>query len=167
MKKFVNGSYLDLTAEDIRLQRNEQALEKTRPLTEAELTRAFIRQNIQSIVPDDASASRAVAYHPELLYGGSLIRAGTRIQWKGGLKRAAVDLWDLEGNDPDHAPALWEDLSYKDGYRIIPETITASQAFCEEEWGWWEGRLYRSRVSGNVYTPAVYPANWEAVSCDG
>jgi hypothetical protein len=92
-----------------------------------------------------------------------LVRAGTRINWHGTLKKAAVDLWDTKENNPDNAPTLWEDLPYKDGYRIIPEVITATLAFSEGECGWWEDKLYRSKVNGNVYTPAVYPGNWEII----
>jgi hypothetical protein len=135
--------------------------EKSRPLTEAEISRLFIMQNINTVITDDATASRAVEFHPEMKYDGSLIPAKTRINWKGKLKRASVDIWDTEQNNPDNAPTLWEDITYCDGFRIIPEVITATLAFSEGECGWWEDVLYRSRVNGNVYNPAVYPANWE------
>lgn len=111
----------------------------------------------------DAVASTAVSAYPRLKEDGSLVKAGTRINWNGVLKRAAADLWDTAENNPDNAPALWENIDYRDGYRIIPETITATLAFSEGECGWWEDKLYRSKVTGNVYTPAVYPANWEEV----
>ena len=53
---------------------------------------------------DDAAASRAVPLYPTLQGDGALIRAGTRINWNGTLKRAAVDLWDVPKNAPDSAP---------------------------------------------------------------
>lgn len=96
-------------------------------------------------------------------YDGSLIPAKTRINWHGTLKRASVDIWDTESNNPDNAPTLWEDIAYRDGFRIIPEVITATLAFAEGECGWWGDTLYRSKVNGNVYTPATYPDNWETV----
>ena len=111
----------------------------------------------------DAVASVAVVAFPHLKEDGSLIPGGTRINWNGVLKKAAVDLWDTKENNPDNAPTLWEDVPYKDGYRIIPEIITATLAFKEGELGWWDDVLYRSKVNGNVYTPAVYPDNWETV----
>ena len=77
--------------------------------------------------------------------------------------KAAVDLWDRAENDPDHAPTLWAALEYRDGYRIIPETITVTTAFSEGEYGWWGDVLYRSKVNSNVYTPAQYADNWEVV----
>ena len=112
---------------------------------------------------DDKTASVAPELFGRLKEDGSLVEHGTRINWNGTLKRAAVDLWDTKENNPDNAPTLWEDLDYKDGYRIIPETITVTTAFAKDECGWWKGVLYRSRVAANVYTPAQYPDNWERV----
>lgn len=111
----------------------------------------------------DAIASVTVVAFPRLKENGELVKAGVRINWKGVVKKAAVDLWDTVENNPDNAPTLWEDIPYKEGYRIIPEIITVTTAFAEGECGWWENILYRSKVSGNVYTPAIYPDNWEKV----
>ena len=91
----------------------------------------------------------------------ALIKNGTRINWNGTLKRAAVDLWDTEENNPDNAPTLWEDINYRAGHRIIPEVITVGLAFAKDETGWWKDKLYRSKVDANVYNPDVYPDNWE------
>ena len=109
----------------------------------------------------DAIASETVIAFPRLKEDGSLIRAGVRINWNGVIKKAAVDLWDTAENNPDNAPDLWADLNYRDGFRIIPENIPVTEAFTEGEFGWWNDVLYRSKVNGNVYTPAVYPDNWE------
>lgn len=111
----------------------------------------------------DAVASTTAIAFPRLKESGELVRAGVRINWKGVIKKAAVDLWDTAENNPDNAPTLWEDLPYKDGYRIIPDVITVTAAFSKGECGWWEGVLYRSKADGNVYSPAVYPDNWELV----
>lgn len=43
---------------------------------------------------DDKDGSTAVELYPALTGGGALVKSGTRINWKGALKRAAVDLWD-------------------------------------------------------------------------
>lgn len=110
---------------------------------------------------DDAQASTVTTLYPVMQYNSELIEHGTRINWKGQLKRAAVDLWDTEQNNPDNAPALWEDINYRDGYRVIPETITVGLAFSMGEIGWWEDKLYKSLISANVYTPDQYPAGWE------
>ena len=121
------------------------------------LLRAFVAAS------DDKTASYMPAMSPKLKQDGKLVRAGTRINWNGTVMKAAVDLWDRAENDPDHAPTLWAALEYRDGYRIIPETITVTTAFSEGEYGWWGDVLYRSKVNNNVYTPAQYAANWEVV----
>lgn len=165
MKKYVDGKYIEITAEEIAAMQAEQRkwelAEKSRPLTAEEVNRLYIAQNIQTIITDDATASRAVEFHPEMQYNGKLIEGKTRIKWKGKLKRTAVDIWDLESNNPDNAPNLWEDIAYRDGFRIIPEVITATLAFSEGEYGWWNDKLYKSKVNGNCYNPDVYPGNWE------
>lgn len=90
-----------------------------------------------------------------------LIKAGTRINWNGQLKRAAVDLWDTKENNPDNAPTLWEDIAYREGYRIIPSEITAGTAFAKDELGWWNDMLYKSLIDANVWTPEAHAAGWE------
>ena len=112
---------------------------------------------------DDKTASVAPELYDILTGEGALIKAGTRINWMGVLKRAAVDLWDSAENSPDNAPTLWEDIAYREGYRIIPEVITSTLAFALDEIGWWGDKLYKSLLDANVYTPEQYPAGWEVV----
>ena len=129
---------------------------------EALRLRAIVEQAAASL--DDKTASTAGMLFPRLRQDGALVKAGTRINWNGTLKRAAVDLWDTPENNPDNAPTLWADIQYRNGYRIIPETITVTNAFSKGEYGWWGDVLYKSKVNSNVYTPEQYAPNWEAVT---
>ena len=129
---------------------------------EALKLRAIVEQAAASL--DDKTASEAPTLFPRLKRDGSLIRAGTRINHNGEIKKAAVDLWDTADNSPDNATALWETLDYKDGYRIIPSVITVTTAFAKGERGWWNGKLYESAVENNVYTPEQYAPNWTDVT---
>lgn len=121
------------------------------------------RQNLikaaQSL--DDKEASVVPEFFAQLAEDGNLITAGTRINWRGTLKRAAVDLWDRAEYNPDNAPSLWEDITYRDGIRIIPETITVGTMFAKDELGWWQNEIYKSLVDANVYTPEQYSGWWE------
>lgn len=126
---------------------------------EALKLRAIVEQAAVSL--DDKTASEAATLFPRLKQDGALIAAGTRINYGGTVKRAAVDLWDTEENTPDNAPALWEDLAYREGIRIIPEVITAGTAFAKDELGWWGDVLYRSTMDANVWTPETNAAGWE------
>ena len=124
--------------------------------------RAIVEQAAVSL--DDQTASSGVTLFPRLKNNGQLVVGGTRINWNGTLKRAANDLWDTEENNPDNAPTLWEDIAYRDGIRIIPETITSTLAFNEGELGWWVDKVYISLIPANVYTPEQYPEGWSLYS---
>ena len=108
----------------------------------------------------DAEASTVPSLYEGMKYDGSLIKAGTRINWHDTVVKAAVDLWDNEENNPDNAPTLWAALPYKDGIRIIPEVISVTEAFSKDEKGWWKDEVYTSKVDNNVYTPEQLPDNW-------
>lgn len=112
---------------------------------------------------DDANASNVPEMYPRLKGDNSLVKAGTRIYWNGQLKRAAVDLWDTAENNPDNAPTLWEDINYTNGYRTIPEVITAGLAFAKGEMGYWKGAVYESLYDSNVWNPDQFPAGWKKI----
>ena len=58
----------------------------------------------------DQDASKGAELFPRLKRDGSLIHAGTRINWHGKIVKALVDLWDREEHNPNNAPSLWEGL---------------------------------------------------------
>lgn len=137
--------------------------EASRPLTTDEVLTMIIKKQVNSLDIPDATASRMVEYYPELTGDGSLIKAGTKINWHGQLKKAAVDLWDTEDNRPDNAPTLWADIAYRDGIRIAPETFTSTNAAALDELMWFGEHIYKSLMAGNVYTPDTAPSVWELV----
>lgn len=126
----------------------------------------LVRANIEAAVPslDDKAASITPELFPALKGVGELVKAGTRINWRGTLKKAAVDLWDTPENTPDAAPTLWADIEYRKGFRIIPQTITVTTAFALDEKGWWGDVLYKSLLDANVWTPAQHAAGWQEVA---
>lgn len=129
--------------------------------SEAVKLRALVEQAAASL--PDREASEGAALFPKMKHDGSLIKAGTRINWHGVLKQAVVDLWDALENNPTNAPTLWKDIAYRKGVRIIPALITAGEAFAKGERGWWGDALYESLIDANVYTPEQYPAGWASV----
>jgi len=132
-------------------------------MTRSEAMRLRMAMELGAETLDDRTASGAAKIFPGMRLDGRLIAAGTRINWGGTVKRAAVDLWDTSENTPDAAPALWEDLMYRDGIRIIPDVITPGTAFAKGEQGWWGDVLYISLMDNNVWTPAAFPDGWEVV----
>lgn len=110
---------------------------------------------------DDKDASEYPGLTRTMKYDGLLIKVNTRINWKGALMRARNDLWDTEENNPDNAPDLWEQVLYRNGIRVIPENIPATDPFYKGDLGWWGDDLYESIADGaNVYNPEQYPSNW-------
>ena len=117
-------------------------------------------------------SDKAVSLTPDILprvrYTGAAIEAGTRINWHGKVKSAAVTLWDREDCNPDNAPTLWNDINYRKGIRVIPEYITVTDAFSEGEEGLDDADVvWISKYNNNVYTPAQYEANWTRKDADG
>ena len=130
-------------------------------LTPKEVLARISAASVMKENASDKDASRCVSVYPTLKGDGSLVKAGTRIAYKGELYRSRVDLWDTEENTPTLVPSLWERVMYKRGYRIISETITAENPFLKGEIAWWGSERYVSRIDNNVWTPEANPSGWE------
>lgn len=120
-----------------------------------------VKEAIQ--VLDDKSASQIPSLYPTLSDNGNLIKAGTRIYHNGILIKAVVDLWDTLDNWPDTKPDLWTSIAFVNGIRAIKANASAADAFDIDELGWWDGKVYRSGMAGNVFTPASAPSAWTLV----
>lgn len=154
------SDYMQRAAQNTERSRTAEILAGSQVTPEqAARLRTVIEVAVESF--DDATASQCPTLFRRLKQDGSLVSAGTRINWGGTLKQAAADLWDTAENTPDAAPALWEDIAYRDGIRLIPETITAGTAFAKDEQGWWNNEIYTSTIDNNVWTPEQYPSAWE------
>lgn len=129
--------------------------------SEALRLRSLIEQASKSL--PDKEASEGVSLFPRLKRDGSLVKSGTRINWKGTLKRAKVDLWDMEINNPDNATNLWDDIEYRAGIRIAPAAFTSTNAAYYGELMWFGEAVYKSLKEGNVHTPSQAPSVWELV----
>lgn len=68
MKKFVNGKYIEMTPDEISAMKKEhrkhEAAMKSQPLTEAEVSRMMITQQINSLSVDDNTALRMKTFYP-------------------------------------------------------------------------------------------------------
>ena len=63
MKKMLNGKLVELTDEEIIAVQEAQAAERTRPLTESEVSRMLIVQQINTLTVDDNTALRMVEFY--------------------------------------------------------------------------------------------------------
>ncbi len=68
MKKMINGILFEMTAEEIAAMQaevqKEEAFERTRPLTESEVSRMLIAQQINTLTVDDNTALRMKDFYP-------------------------------------------------------------------------------------------------------
>lgn len=88
MKKYVNGEYIDMTAAEIAAMQDAvaraEAEEKRRPLSLGEVQEMMVRQQINTLLVDDATALRMVAYYPEWT-DGTAYASGDRVVYNGDL----------------------------------------------------------------------------------
>ena len=91
MRKYINGEYIDMTAEEISAMEAEaakfEAYERTRPLTAEEVNAMLIRQQINSLAVDDNTALRMREFYPdwEDMIGQTVEKAGFRFKHGGNL----------------------------------------------------------------------------------
>ena len=91
MRKYINGEYTDMTAEEIAAMEAEaakfEAYERTRPLTAEEVNAMLIKQQINSLAVDDNIALRMREFYPdwEDMIGQTVEKAGFRFKHGGNL----------------------------------------------------------------------------------
>lgn len=133
MYKLVNGEKMEMTAEEIAALQEEtkllNAVRQNQPMTESEVTRLLIAQQINTLEVDDNTALRMAEFYPEWA-AGQAYAAGYKVQRSGKLWRC---------KDPGHTSQTgWE-----------PSTDTASlwEEICESH----DGTLYDPiPYSGNM-----------------
>ena len=91
MKKYVNGECIEMTADEFSAMQAEaaraEAQERHRPLTESEVSRLIIRQQINTLDVDDQTAARMTAFYPEWkdLIGKTVDKSEYKFQHNGKL----------------------------------------------------------------------------------
>lgn len=114
MKKYINGQYIELTAEEIAemqtAKAKAEAAERTRPLTTEEVTRLLIAQQINTLTVDDNTALRMVVFYPAWA-AGQAYTVGYKVQHSGKLWRCRQAHTSQAGQEPSIVTAsLWEEV---------------------------------------------------------
>jgi hypothetical protein len=111
MKKYVNGEYIEMTAEEVAEMQTEAVkadlIEKSRPLTESEVNRMLITQQINTLAVDDNTALRMVEFYPEWAEN-TAYTVGYKVQRNGKLWRVIQPHTSQIGWEPENAASLWE-----------------------------------------------------------
>ena len=132
MRVYINGTYRDLTAAEISfiqfVQAAYAATERTRPLTESEVSRLIIAQQINTLDVDDDTALRMREFYPEWAAGVDYT-AGYKAQRGGKLYKALQAHTSQAGWEPENAPSLWAEIcETHDGSEFDPIPYSGNMA---------------------------------------
>lgn len=113
MKKVIDSVLYEMTEEEISEAKRMKALhiaERSRPLTESEVSRLLIAKQINTLSVDDNTALRMVEFYPEWATD-TAYPAGYKVQHGGKLWRCLQAHTSQTGWEPSTATAsLWEEI---------------------------------------------------------
>lgn len=154
MRIFDGKTYRDMTAEEIASVQEAQAEyelnERTRPLTESEVSRMLITQQINTLIVDDNTALRMTEFYPEWASGQSYT-AGYKVQRNGKLWRVLQAHTSQAGWEPENAASLWTEICETHaGTLDDPIPYSGNMALESGKYYMQDGKVYRcTRDSGN------------------
>ena len=154
MIKYINGIYRNMTAEEIAAIEAEvsryEAIERTRPLTESEVSRMLIAQQINTLTVDDNTALRMVAFYPEWAENAEYT-AEYKVQRNGKLWRCIQAHTSQAGWEPENAASLWTEICESHaGTLEDPIPYSGNMALESCKYYMKDGKVYRcTRDTGN------------------
>lgn len=159
MRKYVNGQYIDMTADEVA---GYEMADRTRPMTADEVTRMLIVKQINTITVDDNTALRMVDFYPEWS-AGQTYTAGFKVQYGGVLYRCLQDHTSQDDWTPDAAPSLFAKVLIPDA-NVIPEweQPDSTNPYMAGDKVTHNGKTWVSDVDNNVWEPGVY--GWSEVN---
>ena len=167
MRVYDNGIYRDATAEELAAIQQSQAAyeaaERTRPMTESEVARLLIAQQINSLTVDDNTALRMVEFYPEWTTDTDYA-VGFKVQHGGTLYRCLTAHASQADWTPEAAPSLWAKVLIPDE-TVIPawEQPDSTNPYMAGDKVILDGVIYVSLIDNNVWKPTDYPAGWQMV----
>lgn len=160
MYKWLNGNLIEMTDEEISAMQSDQlaaeAEERTRPLTESEVTRLLIAQQINSLSVDDQTAVRMTEFYPSWA-SGQAYTAGYKVQHGGKLWSCLQAHTSQIGWEPNNAPSLWARVLIPDT-DVIPawEQPDSTNPYSAGDKVTHNGKTWVSDIDNNVWEPGVY-----------
>ena len=158
--RLVNGEKTEIPADEIAsmedIQKAHEDAERTRPLTEIEVTALLIRQQINTLEVDDNTALRMTEFYPEWS-AGQAYTAGYKLQQGGKLWSCLQAHTSQTGWEPDNAPSLWAKVLIPDE-TVVPEWEQpgSTNPYSAGNKVTHNGKTWVSDVDNNVWEPGVY-----------
>ena len=147
---FKNGVKIEDTEMVISLRRRMVIEEKYRPLTESEVSRMLIAQQINMLTVDDNTALRMVAFYPEW-EENTEYTAEYKAQRNGKLWRCIQAHTSQTGWEPENAASLWTEICESHaGTLEDPIPYSGNMALESGKYYMQDGKVYRcTRDTGN------------------
>ena len=154
MKIYINGKYIDMTAEEIAAMEAEaakfEAYERTRPLTAEEVTAMLIKQQINILNVDDNTALRMTTFYPEWAANAEYT-IGYKVHRGGKLWRCIQAHTSQAGWEPENAASLWTEICESHaGTPEDPIPYSGNMALESGKYYSQDGKVYKcTRDTGN------------------
>lgn len=150
MKKMLNGKLVELTDEEIIAVQEAEVYERTRPLTESEVSRLLIAQQINTLTVDDNTALRMTEFYPEWA-ADTEYTIGYKVQRNGKLWRVLQAHTSQAGWEPENAASLWTEICESHaGTLDDPIPYSGNMALESGKYYSQDGKVYRcTRDTGN------------------
>ena len=154
MRIYDGKTYRDMTDEEIAAIEAEaarfEAAERTRPLTESEVSRMLIAQQINMLEVDNNTALRMVAFYPEWT-ADTEYTIGYKVQRNGKLWRCRQAHTSQTGWEPENAASLWTEICESHaGTLEDPIPYSGNMALESGKYYMQDGKIYRcTRDTGN------------------
>lgn len=116
MRKCINGKFVDFeyTSDEISAMESEirkaSLMERTRSLSESEVSRMLITAQINTLAVDDNTALRMREFYPEWT-PGTAYTVGYKVRYGGKLWRIVQAHTAQIGWEPENAASLWEQIN--------------------------------------------------------
>ncbi|WP_304729916.1 carbohydrate-binding protein [Dubosiella newyorkensis] len=117
-------------------------------------------------VLDTATDEQALVMRPlyPMWQVDQVYKKGAYLQYGGKLYRVLQDHTSQADWTPDKAVSLYVNVADpQDPYPPFKKPTGAHDAYSKGDGITFEEKHYRSKIDGNVYSPAEYPAGWEIV----
>ena len=127
---------------------------------EAKRMKPFIQKGIQTL--DDADALEIKTAYPEWC-AGETYAAGTKVMYRGTLRKCLQDHVAQEGWNPDDAPSLWAKVLIPDDGTIPAwKQPDSTNSYMKGDTVTHNGKTWISDVDNNVWEPGFY--GWTEVA---
>ena len=154
MKIMENGVSREMTAEEIAVMKAEfqkaTIYEQRRPLTEQEVSRMLLAQQVNTLAVDDNTALRMKAFYPVWTAGESYV-VGYKAQKDGRLWKVVQAHTAQIGWEPENAASLWTEIcETHSGEKDDPISYNGNMELTEGLYYWQDNNLYLCTRSTGV-----------------